>query len=94
VLFQDEHGGVEFVVDGLVGDEAMDWYFKEQGSGVMILEPKYWTGIPQIRNVPKTWSSFRELESQVSRLSLITFRKTLNPSSLLIYGVTSSRLCK
>jgi hypothetical protein len=29
------------VVDSLVGDPATDWYFRELGPGVMVLEPKY-----------------------------------------------------
>lgn len=40
VLFHGEPGEIEFVVDKLVGDPAMDWHMKEQGPGVMILEPK------------------------------------------------------
>jgi len=41
VLFHREPGEIEFVVDSLVGDPATDWYFRELGPGVMILEPKY-----------------------------------------------------
>lgn len=40
VLFHGEPGEVEFVVDVLTGDAAMDWYVKELGGGVMIIEPK------------------------------------------------------
>jgi hypothetical protein len=40
VLFHGEPGEIEFVVDKLVGDPAMDWYMKEQGPGFMIVEPK------------------------------------------------------
>ena len=40
VLFNGAPGEVEFIADKLVGDAAMDWYFKELGPGVMILEPK------------------------------------------------------
>jgi hypothetical protein len=39
VLFHGEPGEIEFIVDRLVGDPAMDWYL-EQGPGVMVLEPK------------------------------------------------------
>jgi hypothetical protein len=41
VLFHGEPGEIEFVVDKLVGDPAMDWHMKEQGPGVMVLEPKH-----------------------------------------------------
>lgn len=40
VLFHGEPGEIEFIVDTLTGDPAMDWYMKEQGPGVMILEPR------------------------------------------------------
>lgn len=40
VMFHGEPGEIEFVVDGLVGDPAMDWYFNEMGPGVMVQEPK------------------------------------------------------
>jgi hypothetical protein len=30
----------EFVVDKFVGDPAMDWHMKENGPGVMVIEPK------------------------------------------------------
>lgn len=40
VLFHDEPGEIEFVVEKLVGDPTMDWHMKEQGPGVMVLEPK------------------------------------------------------
>ena len=40
VLFHGEPGEVEFVADALTGDAAMDWYIKEHGGGVMIIEPK------------------------------------------------------
>jgi hypothetical protein len=41
VLFHGEPGEIEFVVEELVGDPAMDWHIQEQGPGVMILEPKF-----------------------------------------------------
>jgi hypothetical protein len=41
VLFHGEPGEIEFVADTLVGDPAMDWYIKEFGGGVMVLEPKH-----------------------------------------------------
>jgi hypothetical protein len=40
VLFHGEPGEIEFVVEKLIGDPTMDWHMKEQGPGVMILEPK------------------------------------------------------
>jgi hypothetical protein len=41
VLFHGEPGEIEFVVDKLVGDPAMDWHMREQGPGVMVVEPKF-----------------------------------------------------
>ena len=41
VLFHGEPGEIEFVVERLIGDPAMDWHMKEQGPGVMVLEPKH-----------------------------------------------------
>jgi hypothetical protein len=40
VLFHGEPGEIEFIADKLIGDPAMDWHMKEQGPGVMVLEPK------------------------------------------------------
>jgi hypothetical protein len=40
VLLHGEPGEIEFVVERLVGDPAMDWHMREQGQGVMVLEPK------------------------------------------------------
>jgi hypothetical protein len=40
VSFHGEPGEIEFVVDGLTGDPARDWYVQQFGSGVMVLEPK------------------------------------------------------
>jgi len=40
VLFHGEPGEIEFVVDKLTGDPVLDWNMKENGPGVMILEPK------------------------------------------------------
>ena len=40
VLFHGEPGGIEFVADNLTGDPTVDWNIKENGPGVMILEPK------------------------------------------------------
>ncbi len=39
VLFHDEPGEIEFVVERLVGDPTIDWHMNEQGPGVMVLEP-------------------------------------------------------
>jgi hypothetical protein len=40
VLFHGEPGEIEFVADNLVGDPTVDWNIKENGPGIMILEPK------------------------------------------------------
>ena len=40
VTLHGESGEIEFVVDGLTGDPAHDWYVQQFGSGVMVLEPK------------------------------------------------------
>lgn len=40
VLFHGELGEIEFTVDALNGDTTMDWYMKEHGPGVMVVEPK------------------------------------------------------
>ena len=40
MLFHNEPGEIEFIVDALVGDPAMDWYVKEYGPGAMVVEPK------------------------------------------------------
>jgi hypothetical protein len=39
VLFHGEPGEIEFVASEL-GDPITDWHIKEDGGGVMILEPK------------------------------------------------------
>jgi hypothetical protein len=41
VLFHGEPGEIDFVVESVVGDPAMDWYMKELGPGVMVHEPKH-----------------------------------------------------
>jgi hypothetical protein len=41
ILFHGEPAEIEFVVDSLVSDPAIDWYMRELGPGVMVLEPKY-----------------------------------------------------
>ena len=40
VLFHGEPGEIEFVAEKLVGDPIADWNIKENGPGVMIVEPK------------------------------------------------------
>jgi len=40
VLFHGEPGQIEFVVEELSGDPAMDWYVNEFGGGVMVREPQ------------------------------------------------------
>ncbi len=41
VLFHGEPGEIELVADPLVPDPETDWYVREYGGGVMILEPKH-----------------------------------------------------
>jgi hypothetical protein len=41
VLFHGEPGEIEFVAENTVGDPIVDWHIKTNGSGVMILEPKF-----------------------------------------------------
>ena len=41
VLFYGEPGEIEFVAESLVGDPELDWYVREHGAGVMVLEPKF-----------------------------------------------------
>ena len=41
VLFHGQPGEIEFVVERLVGDPAIDWHMRQQGPGVMGLEPKH-----------------------------------------------------
>ncbi|MGC2465968.1 MAG: hypothetical protein WA517_12295 [Candidatus Acidiferrum sp.] len=41
MTFNGEPGEIEFVVDRHTGDPALDWYKKEFGGGVMVLEPKH-----------------------------------------------------
>ena len=50
VEYHGDRGYVEFVVNGPTGDPEMDWYFRTNGTGVMVVEPKqcgrvYITGI-------------------------------------------------
>jgi hypothetical protein len=41
VIFHGEPGRIEFVVEELCGDPAMDWYMSEFGGGVMVHELKF-----------------------------------------------------
>ena len=41
VFFHGDPGEIEFVVEQLTGDAAMDWYMHEFGGGVMLREPKH-----------------------------------------------------
>jgi len=41
VLFHGEPAEIEFIADSLTGDPAIDSHLKENGPGVMVLEPKY-----------------------------------------------------
>jgi hypothetical protein len=45
VTFHGEPGRIEFVVDKLTGDPAMDWYMNEFEGGAMIVEPKHFGGV-------------------------------------------------
>jgi hypothetical protein len=40
VLFHGEPGKIDFIVEALSGDAAMDWYVKEYGPGAMVVESK------------------------------------------------------
>jgi hypothetical protein len=40
ILFHGEPGEIEFVADSTTGEPSMDWYVREHGGGVMIVEPK------------------------------------------------------
>jgi hypothetical protein len=40
VLFHGEPGQIELVADPLVTDPETEWYVKEYGGGVMVVEPK------------------------------------------------------
>lgn len=40
VLYFREPGEIEFIVDQLSADDAMDWYMREFGGGVVIPVPK------------------------------------------------------
>jgi hypothetical protein len=40
VLFHGEPGEIELVADPLVNDPETEWYVKEYGGGVMVVEPK------------------------------------------------------
>ncbi len=40
-----EPGEIEFVVDKITGDPAMDWYVQEFGGGVMVIEPKHFGNV-------------------------------------------------
>jgi hypothetical protein len=41
VLFHSEPGEIELVAEKTIGDPDVDWHIKENGPGVMILEPKF-----------------------------------------------------
>jgi hypothetical protein len=40
VLFHGEPGEIELVADPLVNDPETEWFVKEYGGGVMVVEPK------------------------------------------------------
>lgn len=39
ILLHGEPGVIEFIVEALNGDPALDWYLKEHGPGVMVVDP-------------------------------------------------------
>jgi hypothetical protein len=41
VLYWNEPGQIEFVVEAGDSDAQVNWYLQTQGPGVMILEPKF-----------------------------------------------------
>jgi hypothetical protein len=41
VIFHGEPGEIEFVADPASPDSETDWYIKEYGGGIMVLEPKH-----------------------------------------------------
>jgi hypothetical protein len=41
VTFHGYPAEIEFVVDKVTGDPAVDWYMQEFGGGVMVREPKH-----------------------------------------------------
>ena len=45
VLFHGEPAEIEFVVNELTEDAALDWYMQEFGGGVMIRGPKHFGAI-------------------------------------------------
>jgi hypothetical protein len=53
VLLHGEPGEIELVADPMVPDPETDWYVREYGRGVMILEPKYFgrTFLPEPQTV-------------------------------------------
>jgi hypothetical protein len=55
VRFHGESAEVEFVVDELTGDAALDWYMNEFSGGVMIWEPKHFgSAFIQADSLPET----------------------------------------
>ena len=41
VMFHGEPGEIELVADPSIPDPETDWFVREYGGGVMILEPRY-----------------------------------------------------
>jgi hypothetical protein len=41
VEYHGDRGHVEYVVNGPTGDSEMDWNFRTNGTGVMVVEPKH-----------------------------------------------------
>jgi hypothetical protein len=63
VLFHREPGEIEFVVDKLTGDAAVDWYMHEFGGGVMIRSRSTLARFlftPSRCRRQKIWNSYRE----------------------------------
>lgn len=40
MLFHGEPGEIEFTVEALIGDPALDWYLKEYGPGAMVVDSR------------------------------------------------------
>ncbi len=40
VLFHQQEAEIEYVAERATGNEEMDWNLRENGAGVMILEPR------------------------------------------------------
>ena len=46
-----DRGHVEYVVNGPTGHSEMDWNFRTNGTGVMVIEPKHFGGRVYITDI-------------------------------------------